>query len=75
MLHLITENLGTIAVCAVIALLLALDIAYIVRKKKNGAACIGCSGCNATAKPKADEPSCQGSCSCCAGCATHQKAE
>lgn len=47
MLSFITENLGTIIVCAVLIIVLAAVIAHLIQNKKKGkSSCgCGCAGC------------------------------
>ena len=50
-------------IIAVLAVIVALAVFYIIKAKKSGKKCIGCpdsSSCNAG--------KCGGNCSCCAGC-------
>ncbi|MBE6699271.1 MAG: FeoB-associated Cys-rich membrane protein [Ruminococcaceae bacterium] len=54
-----------IIVIAVIALIVGSAAAYIIKAKKNGIKCIGCS----------DSATCTGNCSACHGCSTAKKSE
>lgn len=57
MLEWLAANAATIVISAVLIVLLALAVRYIVKKRKSGG-CAGCDGCSA-----------KGGCSACHGCA------
>ncbi len=58
MLEWLAANAATIVISAVLIVLLALAIRYIVKKRKNG----GCVGCEACSSSKGGCSACHGGC-------------
>lgn len=57
-------------IIAVLAVILGVAIAYVVKQKKKGVKCIGCpdgEDCRKNA-----ESGCSGNCSCCSSCGSHE---
>ncbi len=48
-------------IVAIIAVIIGVALAYVIKAKKRGVKCIGCP----------DGAKCSGNCSCCSGCGTN----